>query len=64
MSVCSFDSASAKEAASLYNKLRDTGKMINENDLLVAGISLANDEVLFTRDQKFGAINNAKIKII
>jgi len=64
ITVCSFDRASARKAASLYEKLKEAGKMINENDLLIAGISLANDEVLLTRDQKFGNINDAKIKII
>jgi predicted nucleic acid-binding protein len=62
--VCPFDSASARKAASLFEKLSKAGKMINENDLLIAGISLANEEVLLTRDQKFGNINDANIKII
>ena len=38
--------------------------MINENDLLIAGISLANDEALLTRDQKFANIDDANIKIV
>lgn len=62
--VYSFDRASAKKAALLFNQLRDSGKMINESDLLIAGISLANDEVLLTRDQKFGTIAGANIKIV
>ena len=62
--VCSFDRAAAKEAALLFEQLSDAGRMINENDLLIAGISFANDEVLLTRDQKFGNIGNAKIKIV
>jgi len=49
---CPFDRNSAKRAASLYEKLESTGKMINENDLLIAGISLANNEILLTRDKK------------
>ncbi len=64
ITVCSFDRDSARKAASLYEKLRETGKMINENDLLIAGISLANDEVLLTRDQKFSNIDDPKIKIV
>ena len=64
VTVCSFDRASARKAASLYEKLRETGKMINENDLLIAGISLANDEVLLTRDQKFRNIDDTNIKIV
>jgi predicted nucleic acid-binding protein len=38
--------------------------MINENDLLIAGISLAKSEVLFTRDKKFAKIDDANIKIV
>ena len=62
--VCPFDRASAGKAALLFEKLSKAGKMINENDLLIAGISLANDEVLLTRDRKFGAIDDANIKIV
>jgi tRNA(fMet)-specific endonuclease VapC len=62
--VYPFDRASARMAALLFEKLRQTGKMINENDLLIAGIALANNEVLLTRDQKFGAIDNVNIKIV
>jgi tRNA(fMet)-specific endonuclease VapC len=64
ITVCSFDRTSAKKAAQLYEKLSQTGKMINENDLLIAGISLANDEVLLTRDKKFIYIENVNIKIV
>ena len=62
--VCPFDRASARKAALLFEKLSNTGKMINENDLLIAGISLANDEPLLTRDQKFANIDDANIKIV
>jgi len=64
ITVCSFDRAAAEKAALLFEKLSKTGKMINENDLLIAGISLANGEVLLTRDQKFGAIDDANMKIV
>ena len=62
--VCPFDRASARKAALLFEKLSKTGKMVNENDLLIAGISLANDESLLTRDQKFANIDEANIKIV
>jgi predicted nucleic acid-binding protein len=64
VTVYPFDRNSARKAASLYETLRRDGKMINENDLLIAGISLANDDILLTRDQKFGAIDNINIKIV
>src|SRR5512133_2875055 len=43
ITICPFDSASARKAASMHEKLKETGKMINENDLLIAGISIANN---------------------
>jgi predicted nucleic acid-binding protein len=64
ITVCSFDRASARKAALLFETLNKTGKMINENDLLIAGISLAHDEVLLTRDQKFANIDNPNIRIV
>jgi tRNA(fMet)-specific endonuclease VapC len=60
--VCSFDRDAAKKAAALFEELKDTGKMINENDLLIAGVSLAHDEVLLTRDQKLASIGKDKIR--
>jgi predicted nucleic acid-binding protein len=62
--VCPFDRSSAGKAALLFEKLSKAGKMINENDLLIAGIVLSNDEVLLTRDQKFGSIDDSNIKIV
>jgi tRNA(fMet)-specific endonuclease VapC len=64
VTVYSFDRAAAQRAALLFEELRDSGRMINENDLLIAGISLANDELLLTRGQKFGSIDNVNIKIV
>jgi tRNA(fMet)-specific endonuclease VapC len=64
VTVCSFDRASARKAALLFEKLSKAGKVINENDLLIAGTALSNNEVLFTRDQKFRNIDDANIKIV
>jgi tRNA(fMet)-specific endonuclease VapC len=62
--VCPFDRASARKAALLFEKLSKDGKMINENDLLIAGIALAHDELLLTRDRKFSILDDANIKIV
>jgi tRNA(fMet)-specific endonuclease VapC len=62
LTVYPFDRESAKQAALLHEELRDGGKMINENDLLIAGIALAHDEVLLTRDQKLVSIGKDNIK--
>lgn len=60
MTICPFDSASARKAALVYEKLKHTGEMINENDLLIAGISIAKNEVLLTKDKKFVKLRTKK----
>ena len=64
ITVYPFDREAAKEAAMLFEELQDTGRMINENDLLIAGISLAHDEVLLTRDQKLANVGKDNIRIV
>ena len=64
ITICPFDSASAKQAALLFEKLSIDGSMINENDLLIAGISISNGDVLLTRDKKFAYLKEDSIKII
>jgi tRNA(fMet)-specific endonuclease VapC len=62
--VCSFDRDAAKQAARLFEELQEAGKMINENELLIAGISLSHDEILLTRDQKLASIGKNKIRTV
>jgi len=62
--VYSFDRASAKKAAELFEELQAAGKMVNENDLLIAGIALASGEVLLTRDRKLASVGKENIKIV
>jgi tRNA(fMet)-specific endonuclease VapC len=62
--VCPFDRDATKHAARLFEELQDSGKMINENDLLIAGISLSHDEVLLTKDQKLANIGKDKIRTV
>lgn len=64
ITVYPFDSAAAKEAAKLFEELRDSGRMVNENDLLIAGIAIASNEVLLTRDQKLGNVGKKNIIIV
>lgn len=64
MQIYSFDRKSAAEAARIFEKLNSIGKMINQNDILIAGIALANNELLITRDEKFNYINSEKIIVV
>lgn len=62
--IYTFNRASALEASKIFEKLRSLGKMINENDILIAGIAIANNELLITRDEKFNYINDERIFVI
>ncbi len=65
MTILPFDRTSARKAAMLYEKLKEAGKMVNETDVLIAGISLSNDgEILLTRDKKFSRFGEANIKVV
>jgi predicted nucleic acid-binding protein len=64
ITVCPFDRDSAKQAALLFEKLSENGTMINENDLLIAGITLAKSDVLLTRDKHFAYLKEPSIQII
>jgi predicted nucleic acid-binding protein len=62
--VYSFDRVAAQKAVQLFEELQTAGRMVNENDLLIAGITLANDEVLLTRDQKLANIQKDSIRLV
>lgn len=64
MQIYTFDRASALEASKIFENLRDLGKMINENDILIAGIAIANNELLITRDEGFNHIKNGRILVL
>jgi predicted nucleic acid-binding protein len=53
------DDRSMRVAGELYRELKDKGKLINEADVLIAGIVLANDEILITDDKDFSALSDA-----
>ena len=42
-----------QEAAKIYKELKNKGTMVGEFDILIAAITLANSEVLVTRDEHF-----------
>ncbi len=55
---------SARVAAKAYQELKSSGKMMSDNDLLIFGICVANDEVLITRDKTFAYRRSNNVKII
>jgi tRNA(fMet)-specific endonuclease VapC len=43
---------SAKISAELYSTLKQTGKIVDDIDLLIAGIAIENDLILITNNEK------------
>ncbi len=53
-----------EEVVRAYKKLADKGKLINELDVLIAGIVAANDETLITKDKDFLNFESTKIVVL
>ena len=47
------DSKSMRVSGTLYRELKNIGRLKNEADVLIAGIVIANNETLVTRDPDF-----------
>ena len=62
--ICHSDDKSAVLAAEIYKNLEAKGNLINENDILIAGISLSKNDILITRDRDFEKINHKNIIVI
>ena len=50
------------EAARIYSQLESKGKMINDFDILIAGIVIANEETLVSRDEHFEVIQGLRLQ--
>jgi tRNA(fMet)-specific endonuclease VapC len=50
--IVSFDDAAASEAAAVYRDLARSGQVIGKADLYIAGICLASDAQLLTRNTR------------
>lgn len=65
MKIYYFDRDAASESSKIYRTLKAEGNKINENDILIAGIVLSNNELLITRDDGFRHIGEAsRIRVI
>ena len=58
------DHTSAARSAKIYRRLRNSGNLINENDILIAGIALNNDNKFITLDSDFTQINDSNIYVL
>ncbi len=65
MKIYPLDRHAVEEASKIYRNLKAQGKMANENDILIAGISLSNGQLLLTRDGGFKAMaDNDMVKVV
>ncbi len=58
------DNTSAARSAEIFIKLRSSGDLINENDILIAGIALKNNNKFITLDSDFNKIMDEDIDIL
>jgi predicted nucleic acid-binding protein len=61
LSIRDLDDAAISRAAQLFDELKGRGKMIDEFDILIAAISITNNEILVVSDKHFDSINYEKI---
>jgi predicted nucleic acid-binding protein len=62
--IFDFGEDAADEAVKAYQTLSARGKMINELDLIIAGIAAANNETLITKDKDFLNFESSKIIVL
>lgn len=54
----------AEVASNIRRKLRLSGSLIRDSDILIAGISTVNDETLITQDRDFEKIKSGRFVIV
>lgn len=62
--IYDFEDSTVSEVVKAYKRLSEKGKMINELDLIIAGIAAANNETLITRDKDFSNFESDKIIVV
>ncbi len=62
--IYDFEDSVVREAVKAHKKLAERGKMINDLDVLIAGIAAANNEILITEDKDFLNFESTKIIVI
>ena len=62
--IYEFEEPALRETITAFKKLASKGKMVSELDVLIAGITAANDEVLVTRDKDFLNFGDPKIVVL
>jgi len=62
--ILDFGEDAVAESVKVYRSLSEKGKMINELDIIIAGIAAASNETLITKDKDFLNLESSKITVL
>ena len=62
--IFDFEEDALNETVKAYQMLNNKGRMINELDVIIAGIAAANNETLITRDKDFLNLESDRIVVL
>jgi len=62
--ILDFGEDAVAESDKVYRSLSEKGKMINELDIIIAGIAAASNETLITKDKDFLNPESSKITVL
>jgi predicted nucleic acid-binding protein len=62
--IYDFNDTALTETVNLYKALKKKGKLVNELDIIIAGIALSNNQTLITKDKDFLNLENNKITVL
>jgi len=62
--IFDFEEDALNETVKAYQMLNNKGRMINELDVIIAGIAAANNETLITKDRDFLNLESNKIIVL
>jgi len=62
--IYDFEDAVVDQVVETYKMLAKKGKLVNELDIIIAGIALAHDETLVTKDKDFWNFESNKIIVL
>ena len=62
--ILNFEDSVVDAVVKAYRRLTEKGRMVNEFDLLIAGIAAANNETLITKDRDFLNFESPKIIVL
>jgi tRNA(fMet)-specific endonuclease VapC len=62
--ILDFETDALDETVKIYKKLKEKGTLINELDIMIAGIAATNNQTLITKDKDFQNLENNKIIVI